>query len=69
MTHPDYIKSGEASEICGATQDTFNRWVTEGHVPVAITLKGGHRLFERSAIQEFASTLVMRPALPKKAHA
>ncbi len=46
----DRLALGEASRLLGVDPDTLRRWADEGRVP-AFTTPGGHRRFERRALE------------------
>lgn len=46
----DWLSLGPASQLLGIDPDTLRRWADEGRVPAWKT-PGGHRRFDRSAIQ------------------
>lgn len=47
---PQRMALGEASRLLGVDPDTLRRWADEGRVP-AFTTPGGHRRFERRALE------------------
>lgn len=47
---PDRLALGEASRLLGVDPDTLRRWADEGRVP-AFTTPGGHRRFDRRALE------------------
>jgi len=47
---PERLALGEASRLLGVDPDTLRRWADEGRVP-AFTTPGGHRRFERQALE------------------
>lgn len=47
---PERLALGAASRLLGVDPDTLRRWADEGRVP-AFTTPGGHRRFERSALE------------------
>lgn len=51
---PDRIRLGEASRLLGVDPDTLRRWADEGRVP-AFTTPGGHRRFERRALERLVT--------------
>jgi excisionase family DNA binding protein len=49
-----WLSLGPASRLLGIDPDTLRRWADQGRVP-AWTTPGGHRRFERSALERLAS--------------
>ena len=47
---PERLPLGAASRLLGVDPDTLRRWADEGRVP-AFTTPGGHRRFERKALE------------------
>jgi excisionase family DNA binding protein len=47
---PERLALGAASRLLGVDPDTLRRWADEGRVP-AFTTPGGHRRFERRALE------------------
>jgi excisionase family DNA binding protein len=58
---PERIRLGEASRLLGVDPDTLRRWADEGRVQ-AFTTPGGHRRFERRALERMVSTRRTGPA-------
>jgi excisionase family DNA binding protein len=52
---PDWLSLGPASRMLGVDPDTLRRWADEGRIDV-YTTPGGHRRFERRAIDRLASS-------------
>jgi excisionase family DNA binding protein len=52
---PERLALGEASRLLGVDPDTLRRWADEGRVP-AFTTPGGHRRFERRALERLIAT-------------
>src|SRR5262245_19267946 len=50
----DWISLQQASDLLGVAVSTLRRWGDSGHVPMKRTL-GGHRRFQRAAIERLAS--------------
>jgi excisionase family DNA binding protein len=51
---PERLPLGAASRLLGVDPDTLRRWADEGRVP-AFTTPGGHRRFERKALERLMS--------------
>ena len=51
---PERLALGDASRLLGVDPDTLRRWADEGRVP-AFTTPGGHRRFERRALERLIS--------------
>lgn len=51
---PDRLALGPASRLLGVDPDTLRRWADEGRVP-AFTTPGGHRRFERRALERLVA--------------
>ncbi len=51
---PERIPLGKASRLLGVDPDTLRRWADEGRVPAFIT-PGGHRRFERRALERLVA--------------
>lgn len=58
---PDCLALGAASRLLGVDPDTLRRWSDEGRVP-AFTTPGGHRRFERRALERLISSRRTGPA-------
>jgi len=52
---PERLPLGKASRMLGVDPDTLRRWADEGRVPV-FTTPGGHRRFERRALERLVVT-------------
>jgi excisionase family DNA binding protein len=50
-----WLSLGPASRLLGIDPDTLRRWADQGRVP-AWTTPGGHRRFERTALERLASS-------------
>jgi excisionase family DNA binding protein len=58
---PERMALGEASRLLGVDPDTLRRWADEGRVP-AFTTPGGHRRFERQALERLIAARRTGPA-------
>ena len=58
---PERLALGEASRMLGVDPDTLRRWADEGRVP-AFTTPGGHRRFERRALERLMAARRTGPA-------
>lgn len=52
---PERLPLGAASRLLGVDPDTLRRWADEGRVP-AFTTPGGHRRFERRALERLMAS-------------
>lgn len=57
---PERLALGDASRLLGVDRDTLRRWADEGRVPAFVT-PGGHRRFDRRALERL---IAERPAGP-----
>ncbi len=64
-TPPDgpWLALGPASRLLGVDPDTLRRWADDGRIPV-YTTPGGHRRFERRALERLATD--RRPGLGRR---
>ena len=58
---PERLALGDASRLLGVDPDTLRRWADEGRVP-AFTTPGGHRRFERRALERLIAARRTGPA-------
>ena len=61
----DYVKTAEAAEILGVSQNTLRKWASEGAIPMHKNPANGYRLFKRSDLETFLA-LVERAVKPSK---
>lgn len=54
-TAPRWLSLGPASRLVGVDPDTLRRWADEGRIEVYVT-PGGHRRFDRGALELLVST-------------
>jgi excisionase family DNA binding protein len=53
MKLSDYVKTAEAAEILGVSQNTLRTWAAEGKIPVQRNPANGYRLFRRADLEKF----------------
>ena len=58
----EYVKTAEAAEILGVSQNTLRKWADDGAIPIRRNPANGYRLFRRSDLDSFLS----RAAKPLK---
>lgn len=58
---PERLALGPASRLLGVDPDTLRRWADEGRVP-AFTTPGGHRRFDRHALERLIAARRTGPA-------
>lgn len=64
----EYVRTAEAAEILGVSQNTLRKYAAAGKVPVRINPANGYRLFRRSDLEKFlkkAAELVSKQRKPK----
>lgn len=49
----DFLKTAEAAEILGVSQNTLRAWAKAGKIPVRRNPANGYRLFKRSDLEKF----------------
>jgi excisionase family DNA binding protein len=49
----DYVKTAEAAEILGVSQNTLRKWAAAGAIPMQRNPANGYRLFKRSDLDKF----------------
>jgi excisionase family DNA binding protein len=49
----DYVKTAEAAEILGVSQNTLRKWAGEGAIPMHRNPANGYRLFRKSDLEAF----------------
>lgn len=57
----DFVKTAEAAEFLGVSQNTLRAWAKAGKIPVRRNPANGYRLFKRSDLAKFLAKLD-RPA-------
>jgi excisionase family DNA binding protein len=53
----EYVKTAEASEILGVSQNTLRKWAEAGKIPMRRNPANGYRLFKRSDLLKFLAKL------------
>lgn len=53
----DYVKTAEAAEILGVSQNTLRAWAKAGKIPVRRNPANGYRLFKRSDLEKFLAKI------------
>lgn len=60
----DYLKTAEAAEFLGVSQNTLRAWAKEGKIPVRVNPVNGYRLFRQKDLQAFLDA-VAKPVTRK----
>jgi excisionase family DNA binding protein len=60
----DYLKTGEAAEFLGVSQNTLRTWAALGAIPMHRNPANGYRLFNRIDLEKFLAR-VERAVKPK----
>ncbi|MFV1964746.1 MAG: helix-turn-helix domain-containing protein [Pirellulaceae bacterium] len=63
----EYVKTAEAAEILGVSQNTLRAWAEEGKVPMRRNPANGYRLFKRADLEGFLRAVDASAKRPKKA--
>lgn len=53
----DYVKTAEAAEILGVSQNTLRSWAAAGKIPVTRNPANGYRLFRRSDLERLLTEI------------
>lgn len=69
MKLSEYVKTAEAAEILGVSQNTLRAWAEDGKIPVRRNPANGYRLFRRTDLDKFLNEAAqpVRTAKPRKA--
>jgi len=63
----DYLKTADAAEMLGCSQNTLRKWAAEGKIPVRRNPANGYRLFKRDDLETFLRQAgTPTPTTPKK---
>lgn len=57
----EYVKTAEAAEILGVSQNTLRNWAEAGKIPMHRNPANGYRLFKRSDLEQ----LLKQVAIPQ----
>ena len=60
----DYVKTAEAAEILGVSQNTLRKWAASGAIPMHRNPANGYRLFKRIDLDRFLMKTA-EPVRPK----
>jgi len=60
----DYLKTAEAAEFLGVSQNTLRTWAKQGQIPVQVNPVNNYRLFRREDLQSFLDS-VAEPIVKK----
>lgn len=60
----DYVKTAEAAEILGVSQNTLRKWAASGAIPMHRNPANGYRLFNRIDLERFLKKTA-EPVRPK----
>lgn len=63
----EYVKTAEAAEILGVSQNTLRAWAEDGKLPVRRNPANGYRLFLRSDLKRFLREAAQPVPVPRKA--
>lgn len=63
----EYVKTAEAAEILGVSQNTLRAWAEDGKLPVRRNPANGYRLFLRSELERFLREAAQPVTVPRKA--
>lgn len=53
----EYVKTAEAAEILGVSQNTLRAWTEAGKIPVRRNPANGYRLFARRDLDAFLNSV------------
>ena len=60
----DYLKTAEAAEFLGVSQNTLRTWAKQGKIKVQVNPVNGYRLFRLEDLQDFLES-VAKPVTRK----
>jgi excisionase family DNA binding protein len=53
----EFLKTAEAAELLGVSQNTLRKWAEAGKIPMRRNPANGYRLFKRSDLMRFLAKL------------
>ena len=64
----EYVKTAEAAEILGVSQNTLRKWAAAGAIPMGRNPANRYRLFKRSDLDKFLKQAAqpVKPAARRK---
>jgi excisionase family DNA binding protein len=62
----EYVKTAEAAEILGVSQNTLRTWAEAGKIPMRRNPANGYRLFARKELERFLAG-IERPSKVSRA--
>ncbi|MCA9037908.1 MAG: helix-turn-helix domain-containing protein [Planctomycetaceae bacterium] len=62
----EYVKTAEAAEILGVSQNTLRTWAEAGQIPVRRNPVNGYRLFRRRDLERFLRDIAHPPKTSKR---
>jgi hypothetical protein len=65
MRDTELISSSQASKILGLVPDYVRKLARTGHLPIALIVGNGQRLYERRAVERFAAERARRRKAPR----
>lgn len=60
----DYVKTAEAAELLGVSENTLRKWAGEGAIPMHRNPANGYRLFKRDDLEKFLKSTA-KPVKPR----
>ena len=61
----EYVKTAEAAEILGVSQNTLRKWAGDGRIPMHRNPANGYRLFRRADLDRFLRQVAKPVAAPR----
>ena len=62
----EYVKTAEAAEILGVSQNALRTWAEEGKVPMRRNPANGYQLFKRRDLEDFLRVVDASSVRPRK---